>query len=167
MLTMIIATISVNIVTNFVSSAFDFSNCCPRKISFRTGGLIAAVGSLLITPWNIFNSPEIIHYTLDTLAVFIASLYGILIVDFYTVHKQQLNVDALFTDSAEGQYWYQRGFNPKAITALLISVVIGLIITFTPGLKPVADFNCFIGIFCGGFFYHFMPNRCKPASNRL
>jgi NCS1 family nucleobase:cation symporter-1 len=29
--------------------------------------MIAAVGSILLTPWNLFNSPELIHYTLDVL----------------------------------------------------------------------------------------------------
>ena len=41
LLTMITATIGINIVANFVSPAFDFSNCSPQKISFRTGGMIA------------------------------------------------------------------------------------------------------------------------------
>lgn len=162
-LTMIIATIGVNIVANFVSSAFDFSNCNPRKISFRTGGLIAAIGSLIITPWNLFNSPEIIHYTLDALAVFIAPLYGILIMDFYLTHKSKLNVDALFTDSPEGVYWYNKGFNLRTIKALGLSVVIGLIITFTPSLKPVADFNSIIGIATGSLFYYLINRSLLSA----
>lgn len=82
LLTMITATIGINIVANFVSPAFDFSNCSPQKISFRTGGMIAAVGSILLTPWNLFNSPELIHYTLDVLGAFIGPLFGILIADF-------------------------------------------------------------------------------------
>jgi NCS1 family nucleobase:cation symporter-1 len=77
LLTMITATIGINIVANFVSPAFDFSNCSPQKISFRTGGMIAAVGSILLTPWNLFNSPELIHYTLDVLGAFIGPLFGI------------------------------------------------------------------------------------------
>ena len=42
--------------------AFDFSNVAPTKITWRTGGMIAAVGSVLITPWNLFNNPDAIHY---------------------------------------------------------------------------------------------------------
>ena len=37
-------TIGVNIVANFVSAAFDISNINPRRISFRTGGLITDAG---------------------------------------------------------------------------------------------------------------------------
>ncbi len=122
LLTMITATIGINIVANFVSPAFDFSNCAPQKISFRTGGMIAAVGSILLTPWNLFNSPELIHYTLDVLGAFIGPLFGILIADFYLIKRGRVSVDDLFDDTPQGKYWYRNGFNPKAIAALLPSV---------------------------------------------
>ncbi|WP_199504874.1 cytosine permease, partial [Klebsiella pneumoniae] len=67
LLTMITATIGITIVANFVPPAFEFSNCTPQKISFSTGGMIAAVGSIRRTPWKLFNSPELIHYTTDAL----------------------------------------------------------------------------------------------------
>ena len=147
LLTMITATIGINIVANFVSPAFDFSNCAPQKISFRTGGMIAAVGSILLTPWNLFNSPELIHYTLDVLGAFIGPLFGILIADFYLIKRGRVSVDDLFDDTPQGKYWYRNGFNPKAIAALLPSVGLGLIISFIPALHEVANFSWFIGVF--------------------
>ncbi len=84
-----IATVGINIVANFISPAFDFSNVNPQKIRWRMGGMIAAVGSVLITPWNLYSSPDVIHYTLDTLGAFIGPLYGVLIADYYLVKKQQ------------------------------------------------------------------------------
>ena len=92
-LTFMIATVGINIVANFVSPAFDFSNVNPQKISWRMGGMIAAVGSVLLTPWNLYSSPEVIHYTLDTLGAFIGPLYGVLIADYYLVKKQRVVVD--------------------------------------------------------------------------
>ena len=76
-LTFIFATVGINIVANFVAPAFDFSNVSPQKISFKTGGFIAAFGSVLLTPWNLFNNPEVIHYTVDVLGAMIGPLYGI------------------------------------------------------------------------------------------
>ena len=35
---------------------------------------MAAVGSVLLTPWNLYSNPEVIHYTLDTLGAFIGPL---------------------------------------------------------------------------------------------
>jgi NCS1 family nucleobase:cation symporter-1 len=56
--TFMTATIGINIVANFVSPAFDFSNVAPKYISWRTGGMIAAVASIFITPWNLYNHPR-------------------------------------------------------------------------------------------------------------
>ncbi|SDB90347.1 NCS1 family nucleobase:cation symporter-1 [Acinetobacter boissieri] len=158
LVTVLTATIGINIVANFVSAGFDFSNVFPKKISFRTGGMIAAVGSVLITPWNLFHSPELIHYTLDTLAAFIGPLFGILIADFYFVNKQKVSTDELFSESKTGRYWYKNGFNPKAILTLIPSVLVGLILTFVPTFHPIAPFNWFIGAFLGLTVYSFL---CK------
>lgn len=146
LLTMITATIGINIVANFVSPAFDFSNCSPQKISFRTGGMIAAVGSVLLTPWNLFQSPELIHYTLDVLGSFIGPLFGILLADFYLIKGGRVYVDDLLDDTPKGRYWYRGGFNPKAIGALLPAVAICLVISFIPALHQVANFSWFIGV---------------------
>ncbi|MFG1175730.1 NCS1 family nucleobase:cation symporter-1 [Erwiniaceae bacterium CAU 1747] len=166
LLTMITATIGINIVANFVSPAFDFSNCSPQKISFRTGGMIAAVGSVLLTPWNLFQSPELIHYTLDVLGAFIGPLFGILLADFYLVKRSQISVDDLFDDTPKGKYWYKGGFNPKAIAALLPAVAIGLVISFIPALHAVANFSWFIGVALGAGAYRWIA-RDEMASARL
>jgi len=168
LLTMITATIGINIVANFVSPAFDFSNCSPQKISFRTGGMIAAVGSVLLTPWNLFQSPELIHYTLDVLGSFVGPLFGILIADFYLIKGGSVSVDDLFNATPQGRYWYRNGFNPKAIAALLPAVGICLTISFIPALHAVANFSWFIGVALGAGCYRWLARaeRIVPVSYR-
>lgn len=146
-LTFTTATIGINIVANFVSPAFDFSNVSPQKISWRAGGMIAAVGSVLLTPWSLYKSPETIHYTLDTLGAFIGPLFGVLIAHFYLVHKQRIAVDQLFTMDPAGTYFYRKGYNPSAIYATAIAAVFSLSSVFVPGVKAADDYSWFIG--CG------------------
>ncbi|WP_059013991.1 NCS1 family nucleobase:cation symporter-1 [Mycobacterium sp. M26] len=157
-LTFTIATIGINIVANFISPAFDFSNVSPQKISWRAGGMIAAVGSVLITPWNLYNNPEVIHYTLEILGAFIGPLFGVLIADFYLVRKQHVAVDDLFTMSTSGSYWYTKGYNPVAV----ISTAVGAVLAVVPvllagsvyGMHTAAQYSWFIG--CGvafGLYY--------------
>jgi NCS1 family nucleobase:cation symporter-1 len=160
--TFVTATIGINIVANFVSPAFDFSNVAPRHISWRMGGFIAAIGSVFLTPWNLFNSPAVIHYTLDVLAAFIGPLFGILIADFYLVRRRTINVDALYSDQPGSAYWYDGGVNRKALYALVPSVLVGLIITFT-GMKVLADFNWFIGCGLGLLSYLMLMKRVPLA----
>lgn len=154
-LTFVTATIGINIVANFVAPAFDFSNVSPKHISFRMGGFIAAIGAVFITPWNLFNSPQVIHYTLDILAAFIGPLFGILLTDFYLIRKQVIKVDDLYVTDQSGAYWYNNGWNPKAVMALLPAVIVGVTITLM-GLKGLADFNWFIGCGLGALCYYLL-----------
>ncbi|MCP2246102.1 NCS1 family nucleobase:cation symporter-1 [Lentzea aerocolonigenes] len=148
-LTFSVATIGINIVANFISPAFDFSNVSPQKISWRAGGMIAAVGSVLITPWNLYNSPEVIHYTLEVLGAFIGPLFGVLIADYYLVRKQKVVVDDLFTMSPDGQYHYRKGYNPKAIAATAAGAVVAVAPVLVPVLAPAAQYTWFIGMIVG------------------
>jgi NCS1 family nucleobase:cation symporter-1 len=153
------ATIGINIVANFVSPAFDFANVAPSKISWRAGGMIAAVASIFITPWNLFNNPEVIHYTLDVLAAFIGPLFGILLVDYYLIKKQQIDVDALFNDGPSGRYYYSGGINWTAVKALIPATLMGVAITFIPVLQSMANFAWFTGCFLGGVLYLALARR--------
>lgn len=153
-LTFTIATIGINIVANFISPAFDFSNVSPQRISWRAGGMIAAVGSVLITPWNLYNNPEVIHYTLETLGAFIGPLFGVLLADFYLVRKQKVIVDDLFTMHESGKYWYTNGYNKVAVIATVVGAVLAalpvLLAGTVYGMHTAAQYSWFIG--CGVAF---------------
>ncbi|MGW6929246.1 NCS1 family nucleobase:cation symporter-1 [Lentzea sp. NPDC054927] len=158
-LTFSVATIGINIVANFISPAFDFSNVSPQRISWRAGGMIAAVGSVLITPWNLYNSPEVIHYTLEVLGAFIGPLFGVLIADYYLVRKQKVVVDDLFTMSPDGRYHYRKGYNPKAIAATAVGATLAVVPVLVPALAPAAQYSWFIGMAVGLVVYTLASRR--------
>jgi NCS1 family nucleobase:cation symporter-1 len=83
-----IATISVNVAANIVSSANDFSNLSPRRISFKTGGLITGIIGILIMPWKILSSAD--SYILNWLVGYsglLGPIAGIMIVDYWILKK--------------------------------------------------------------------------------
>ncbi|WP_408617125.1 NCS1 family nucleobase:cation symporter-1 [Celerinatantimonas sp. MCCC 1A17872] len=153
-LTFILATIGINIVANFVSPAFDFSNIAPQKISFKWGGFIAAIASLLMTPWNLFNNPDMIHYTVDLLAALIGPLYGIVLVDYYRIRKQKIHLSSLYNDTKNGQYWYNNGWNTRAIIALIIAGCASILSSFV--FTELANFSLFISGAVAGVSYHWL-----------
>ncbi|WP_051760803.1 NCS1 family nucleobase:cation symporter-1 [Herbidospora cretacea] len=164
-LTFVIATIGINIVANFISPAFDFSNVSPQRISWRTGGMIAAVGSVLLTPWNWYGNPDAIHYTLGVLGALIGPLFGILIAGYYVISRQFVDVDAMFTMSPSGRYWFSKGYNPNAVYAMLASGIPAILSVIVPKLVGsglwIADYSWFIG--CGlGFVAFIVFERRNP-----
>ncbi|WP_063056306.1 NCS1 family nucleobase:cation symporter-1 [Nocardia salmonicida] len=165
-LTFTIATIGINIVANFISPAFDFSNVSPQRISWRAGGMIAAVGSVLITPWNLYNNPDVIHYTLEVLGAFIGPLFGVLICDYYLVRKQKVIVDDLFTMSETGTYYYTKGYHPAAIIATAVAAAVAVfpvLANSLPGMHTAAQYSWFIG--CGlGFVVYYLLTGARRAA---
>ncbi|EGD43338.1 cytosine/purine/uracil/thiamine/allantoin permease family protein [Nocardioidaceae bacterium Broad-1] len=169
-LTFVIATVGINIVANFISPAFDFSNVAPQKISWRMGGMIAAGGSVLLTPWNWYANDEAIFWTLGLLGALIGPLFGILIADFYLVRGQKIVVDDLYTLSESGTYYYTRGTNPKAVYALVVAAAFSFASVLVPKLGGVLtwlpDYSWFIG--CGiGFVAYYVFSEAaatEPSS---
>jgi NCS1 family nucleobase:cation symporter-1 len=128
--------------------------------------MIAAVGSVLITPWNLYNNPDVIHYTLETLGAFIGPLFGVLIADYYLVRKQKVDVDDMFTMSPEGRYWYSKGYNPPAILATAVGAVIAMVpVLWTggPGMHTTAQYSWFIGMGLGLVTYLALAPRMRVA----
>lgn len=153
-ITFVTATVGINIVANFVSPAFDFSHVNPQKINWRTGGMIAAIGSVIITPWNWYSNDQAIHYTLDLLGALIGPLFGILVAGYFIVAHQRIAIDDLFTMNPKGRYWYHNGFNLNAVLALVFAGIPSICCAVLPSplkqmgiidLTALSNFSWFIG----------------------
>jgi NCS1 family nucleobase:cation symporter-1 len=162
-LTFVIATVGINIVANFISPAFDFSNVSPQKISWRMGGMIAAVGSVLLTPWNWYDSAEGIRFTLGILGSLIGPLFGILIAGYYLASRQRVAVDDMYTMAPSGRYWFRGGYNPNAVIAVIAAGVPTILLTL---FASVGDYGWFIG--CAlGFGVFALLERVRPMLPQL
>jgi len=174
-LTFVTATVGVNIVANFISPAFDFSNVSPRRISWRAGGMIAAVGSVLLTPWNWYGDAQAIQYTLGVLGALVGPLFGVLVAGYYLVARQRIAVDDLYTRSRTGRYWYRGGVNPNAVAATagagLVSVATAVVPSIVegtggPAVAWAGHFSWFVG--CGlGLLAFWALERRRPRMPEL
>ena len=116
------ATVGINMVANFIPPAYDLANLMPSKINFRTGGLItAAFGFVIGGMWVAVITQMGLFPFVNTLGAILAPVFGIMIVDYYVIKKQKLDVDDLFSDSPKGKYHYNGGFNGKGMLAWALS----------------------------------------------
>jgi nucleobase:cation symporter-1, NCS1 family len=122
MLALCIATLATNIAANVVSPANDFSHLAPRKISFRTGGLITGIVGVLIMPWKLVADPSGYIFTwLIGYSALLGPIGGIMIADYFVVRRRQLNVGALY--DGEGEYRYTNGISLVAVVAFVLAVL--------------------------------------------
>ena len=141
--TFAVATLGINVVANFVSPAYDLANVWPSRIDFRRGGLIAAMIALVITPWNLFNSPVVINLFLGGLGALLGPLFGIIMVDYYVLRSQHVLVPDLFIE--QGYYTYTGGWNRKADISFVVSAAPAVVVALVPLFAALSAFSWFIG----------------------
>ena len=122
MIAVVISTLATNIAANIVSPANDFANLAPKKISFKTGGLVTGIIGVLIFPWKLIADPGgYIFIWLVGYSSLLGPIGGIMIADYYFVRKQRLNPVELYHHV--GDYAYTAGINFNAVIALLLGIV--------------------------------------------
>ncbi|MFC5521364.1 NCS1 family nucleobase:cation symporter-1 [Polaromonas jejuensis] len=151
-LTFAVATLGINVVANFVSPAFDFANVFPHKISFKTGGYIAAGIALVLypfAPWE-GNAASFV----GAIGATMGPLLGIILVDYYLIAKGQVNVEALYHE--DGEYRYQGGWNTNALIATVIGALFSSILPNFTSLLPAwwGIYGWFFGVAIAGLAYY-------------
>ncbi len=144
-LVFVVATIGINIVADFISCAYDFSNMAPRKIDFFRGGLIAAVLSVFTLPWHLYSNPDSIAYFVGGLGAFLGPLFGVLVSDYWIIRRGEIDVDDLYTESPDGKYYFTRGFNPRAMIAVVPATLVAAVLALVPMFGDWAPFSWAIG----------------------
>jgi len=109
------ATVGINMVANFIPPAYDLANLMPGKINFRIGGLITAgCGFVIGGLWVAVITKMGMFPFVNTLGAILAPVYGIMIVDYYVIKNQRIDVNQLFSTKKGGKYYYNDGWNQKA-----------------------------------------------------
>ena len=116
LVTVLVATISVNIAANVVSPAYDLANLAPKLINFRTGALITGVVGVLIMPWKLTATPELYIFTwLGLVGGLLGTVAGILIADYWIAAPHRPRPRRPLPPG--GRYWYAAGWNWRAVVA--------------------------------------------------
>ena len=158
-LALLILTIGVNLMANFVAPSFALANLMPHYLNFRRAAIVSAVIGFVILPWNLYNSPVVIVYFLGGLGALLGPLFGIVMADYWMIRRQHVDVPALYNHDPAGPYFYRNGINPVAIKALIPSALISLCFAFLPALQVVAEFSWFIAAGLGFIFYYMLAPK--------
>jgi len=86
-----LATLATNIAANVVTPANDFANLWPRRISFRTGGLITGLTGIVMQPWKLVADPSgYIFKWLIAYSALLGAVGGVLIADYFLLRHTRL-----------------------------------------------------------------------------
>ncbi|KAH7906987.1 permease for cytosine/purines, uracil, thiamine, allantoin-domain-containing protein, partial [Hygrophoropsis aurantiaca] len=116
-----------NISANSVSAGCDLTALFPRFINIRRGGYIAAIVGLCMCPWNLLKSSNNFTNYLSAYSVFLSSIAGVMITEYYIIRKGLYKVSDLYKTDKESWYWYTYGVNFRAYAAYIAGILINVV----------------------------------------
>jgi NCS1 family nucleobase:cation symporter-1 len=179
LVTVLIATISVNIAANVVSPAYDLSNLLPKLINFRTGALIAGVVGVLAMPWKLTATPQLYIFTwLGVVGGLLGTVAGIMIADYWIIRRTELDLVDLYRP--HGRYWYAGGWNWRAVLAFAVGGTLAIGGSYSapgqgpfprngliPVLQPLANYGWAVGLGASLLLYTLAGLLARPRAAAL
>jgi len=163
MIALLMATLNVNVAANVVSPANDFSNLSPRRISFRTGGLITCVMGIVMQPWKLMSSyGNYIFGWLVGYSGFLGPIAGVLICDYFVIRQKNLSTEDLYQRG--GLYEYSGGINWQAMASLAAGAGVAFVGLFVPALRVLYNYAWFVGFAVSFFAYFILTSKVEPAA---
>ncbi|MFI5805505.1 NCS1 family nucleobase:cation symporter-1 [Streptomyces sp. NPDC051561] len=162
-LSLIVLTVAVNLMANFVAPVYTLVNLFPQRLDFRKAGVLSAVLGLVILPWNLYNSPAVVEYFLGGLGALLGPVFGIVMADYWLVRRTRVNVPHLYTEDPQAGYAYRGGVNPRAVLALVPTAAVAVVVAFVPYFSAISGFSWFIGTLLAGLLYVALTGRGRGA----
>ncbi|WP_191991877.1 NCS1 family nucleobase:cation symporter-1 [Bacillus aerolatus] len=156
------ATITVNVIANLVSPAYDLANLFPKWITFQRGFYITMFAALFTFPWKLMENADTIFTLLNLIGGALGPIAGVMIADYYIIRKRQLNMNDIY--SLEGEYTYFKGYNYRAFAATGFGAAVALIGAFVPSLKGLYDISWFLGVVLSFLAYIGLMRLHSPIS---
>ncbi|MBB3185131.1 NCS1 family nucleobase:cation symporter-1 [Halomonas fontilapidosi] len=163
-LTFFAATVGINLVANFIPPAYDLANLFPSKISFKVGGLITAVLAFFVGAlWVSLISQIGVPGFVNALGAIVAPFFGIIVVDYYLVKRQHLDMQELFSSAPDSAYYYVKGWNRRALMAFGGAALFSISTVLVPALSGLTGYGWMMGAALGGLFYYGLMLGQRPV----
>jgi len=131
-----LATICTNISANSFSAANDLTALFPRYMNITRGQVFCAfVGGWVLCPWEILAQAMGFLNFMAGYTIVLGPICGIMIADFWIVHRTHIDVPSLYRPMGRYRYW--KGFNWRAGVTLALVIppnLPGLINAINPSI---------------------------------
>ncbi|MEL0612711.1 NCS1 family nucleobase:cation symporter-1 [Marinomonas arenicola] len=158
MVLIIIATLSTNTAANVVSPTNDFQNIAPKYINHTRGALLTGFVGIALMSWELLKKMGWLESDVSVESMYsnwllgysslLGPIAGIMIVDYFLIKRQHLDLVALYTPNS-----LYPAFNSAGLVAFAVPVVITLIALNVSALGWFYSYGWFTGAFTGAIVY--------------
>ena len=156
----IIASLSTNLIANFIPSQYSLINFIPSSLSLKSSSYIIAIFGLVIGMfWLTYFSQIGILSFIDTFAAFFGPLFGIMVSDFYLIKKGTLINKDIYSLETNGAYYYSKGWHIKGVYSLMLGFVFSASTIWNANLIFLQSYAWVIGAFVSAFIYYLLARE--------
>jgi NCS1 family nucleobase:cation symporter-1 len=156
----IVASTSTNLIANFVPAQNSLLNFLPNKLNLKSATLVIAIlGFIIGIFWLPLLSKIGIFSFVDTVASFFGPIFGIMVIDYYLVKKENLNNKDIFSSDINSAYYYSNGWHTKAVYCLLIGFIFAAGTIWNENLMYLQVYSWIIGAFISSLTYYLLSNK--------
>jgi NCS1 family nucleobase:cation symporter-1 len=121
MLFIAFAQVTTNILNNVVPPAYALMDIF--KIKYKTAAVLVGLLAFGTFPWELVKDESAagLNLFIQTYSAFLGPLFAILVVDYYFLRKQKLDIDKLYDEN--GPY---KGVNMAAVIAMAVGIIVAL-----------------------------------------
>ena len=123
----VLAQLGTNIAANSVSAGTDLTALMPRFLNIRRGSYICAIIGIVMCPWHLLSSSNNFTTYLSAYSVFLSSIAGVMISDYYVVRKCYLQARDLYSVQKNGPYFYTWGIHWRGYAAYIAGILINVV----------------------------------------
>ena len=156
----IIASLSTNLIANFIPSQYSLINFIPSSLSLKSSSYIIAIFGLVIGMfWLTYFSQIGILSFIDTFAAFFGPLFGIMVSDFYLIKKGTLINKDIYSLETNGAYYYSKGWHIKGVYSLMLGFIFSASTIWNANLMFLQSYAWVIGAFVSAFIYYLLARE--------
>ena len=160
LLFIIVASMSTNLVANFIPSQYSLINLIPSKLTLKSASyIISIIGFLIGVFWLTLLSQIGILSFIDTFGSFFGPLFGLIIVDYYLIKESTLSNKDLYSTETESVYYYSKGWHIKALYSLLLGFIFSASTIWNVNLMFLQSYAWLIGALVSGVTYYLLAKK--------
>ena len=156
----LIASLSSNLIANYIPSQNVILNFLPKKMTLKTSGLfIIFLGLFVAFLWTPFFSQNGSLSIIDTLACFFGPIFGVMTIDYYYIKKKEIINSDIFFARQESVYMYSKGWNYKSVYSILIGTVFAFTTIWNFSFNNYESFSWIIGLIVSSIIYYLLASE--------
>ena len=156
----IFASVSTNLIANYIPTQNILLNIMPTKLNLKTSAIIIAFfGFLIGIFWLPLLSQIGILAFIDTFGAFFGPLFGVMVIDYYFIKKTNLDNKAIFSLESNDLYFYTNGWHFKAIYSLVLGFIFAASTIWNESLMNFHSFSWIVGAFISSLTYYLLASK--------